>query len=104
MILVFVEHNAGDVDSRGLQTLTFAKHLSNEKNLALEVVSFGDTDVSATAKRYGASKIHYIKADTLVQYAPEAWAQSLGQLAEVAGATFLLAPAIRKSAFWWPML
>ena len=96
MILVFAEHNGGDVDNHSLQTLTFANNLSKEKGLSMEVVSFGDTDVSATVKQYGAAKNHCIKADNLTQYSPEAWAQSLGQLAESTGATLLLASSSVK--------
>lgn len=96
MILVFIEHNNGEVGRQSIQTLTFANNLSKEKGLPFEVVSFGNADISVTAQQYGASKNHCIKTDALTHYAPEAWAQSLIQLAESTGATILMAPATVK--------
>lgn len=96
MILVFLEHNSGEIDNHNLQTLTFANNLSKEKAVPFEVVSFGDADLTETVRKYGATKNHIIKTDTVGQYAAEARAQSLGQLAEATDTSLLLAPASVK--------
>ncbi len=96
MVLVFVEHNNGELDNHNLQTLAFANNLSKEKAIPFEVVSFGDADLTETVRKYGATKNHIIKTATVGQYAAEARAQSLGQLAEATGTSLLLAPASVK--------
>jgi electron transfer flavoprotein alpha subunit len=65
VILVLV-----DDDPVSLETLTFARRLGE-----VEAVVFGDVDLAGYV-----SRVHRVVHERLVEYAPEAWAQSIVEL------------------------
>jgi len=79
MILGFVEHEAGVPDELSLEMLTMARDLGEE----LDVVVFGGEApaVADELAAYGVDEVHHADDDRLDTYAPEAFAESIVQLA-----------------------
>jgi electron transfer flavoprotein alpha subunit len=75
-ILVLIDHDRGVVDEASLQALTFARETIPDAPVAAVVI--GGDSVPALA---GADEIWHIRHAELSDYAPEAWGDSLHQLA-----------------------
>jgi len=77
MILVLIEHDAGEVESTSLQALTFARGLGEP----LRGVAFGDGGVQAleAAGGYGIEAGTHVRAEE--SHAAGAWAHALADLA-----------------------
>src|SRR5439155_5465508 len=84
MILALVEPQLDEVS---LEALTFARRLGEP----LHAVVVGDTD-TATLGAYGVSVIHVVRHDRLDEYAPEAWAQGVVELAASLAPEAVVAP------------
>lgn len=98
MILTFIEQNNDKIESAAQQTLTFAHQLANEMNTSVESVLIGgETDSIVEAlKNFGVSKVHSVKHEKLDSYAPQAWANSLIQLAEEIKAEAIISPSTER--------
>ncbi|MFP4626487.1 MAG: electron transfer flavoprotein subunit alpha/FixB family protein [Natronomonas sp.] len=94
MTLAFVEHDAGVPDEVSLEALTLARMVSDAEGSALEAVTFGaDGDgVADKLGAYGVETVHHVTHDDLDGYAPEAWGESLAQLATGEGTDAVIAP------------
>ncbi len=94
MILGLIEHDRGKLDAISLEMLTMARGLANQTGSALEAVIVGEEARSLAGQlpAYGVSKVHLIQHQRLGEYAPEAWANSLVQLAEMLSPQAVLAP------------
>jgi electron transfer flavoprotein alpha subunit len=93
MFLVFVEHEAGVPLDSSLETLTLARAVADRADARLEAVVFGEEGraVADTVGEYGVRDVHAVSAGTDV-YAPEAWAESIGQLADELAPETVVAP------------
>ena len=100
MILVLVDHDRGRLDDLSLETLSFGRRLAERVNLPLHAVLIGAAarDLSGPVGAFGASSIHLVVDDRLVEYAPEAWAESVVQLAAAKGPQAILAPGSPRGA------
>jgi electron transfer flavoprotein alpha subunit len=95
MILVLVEHDRGKLNELSLEALTFGRSLAEQTRAALEAVLIG-AEAQGLAEglgAHGASKVHLMQDERLVDYAPEAWAQSLTWLIGKLGPQAVLAAA-----------
>ena len=88
MILALVEPQLDEVS---LEALTFARRLGEP----LHAVVVGDTD-TATLGAYGVSVIHVVRHDRLDEYAPEAWAQGVVELAASLAPEAVVAPGSER--------
>lgn len=93
MLLGLIEHDRGTLNEVSLEMLTFARGLASELNTSLEAILIGeDAHVLAEGlKAYGVSTVHLARHDRLDDYAPEAWANSIVQLIEVANPQAVMA-------------
>ena len=75
-VLVLIDHDRGAIDEASLQALAFARACVPDAPIAAVVI--GDDDAPTIA---GADAIWHIRHAELSDYAPEAWADALHQLA-----------------------
>ncbi len=84
-LLVLCEHDRGVLAEAALEALTAARDLAAKLDVGLEAVLIADDEevveeAAATTATYGASKVHVVTHELLVDYGPDAWARALGQL------------------------
>ncbi|MBX0324463.1 electron transfer flavoprotein subunit alpha/FixB family protein [Halomicroarcula sp. F13] len=94
MILAFVEHTGGTPTEPSLEALTLARELAADTASRLDAVVFG-AEGAATADHlgtYGVETVHHADDERLDTYAPEAWAESVGQLVDTEGPEAVVAP------------
>jgi electron transfer flavoprotein alpha subunit len=82
MMIGLVEHDGANASPLSLQMLTFGHALANQLNVPLHAVLIGETEWSLAERlaAYGVAAVHFAQHDRLVDYAPEAWAQSVVEL------------------------
>jgi electron transfer flavoprotein alpha subunit len=82
MILGLVEHDRGKLNPLSLEMLTFARRLAGQLSVPLEAVLIEPAarPLAAGLAAYGVSTVHLAAHAQLSDYAPEAWAQSVGDL------------------------
>ena len=76
MILVYVDHENGEIDPLSLQAITFARSLGDDRIEAI-VVGAGAANCVPTLTQYGASQIHVAEHPRLTDYAPVAAARAV---------------------------
>lgn len=83
-VLVLVEHDRGEVTEAAWEGLTAGRSLAQSLDVELEAVVAGaaGADLAPEIARYGASVIHVADHELLADYGPDAWAESLRQLAD----------------------
>jgi len=82
MILVLVTHDGAEVEETASQALTFARGLAFDLGTDLHALWIGDQPDVERMGLYGASTLHHATHEALDDYAPQAWAAALSQLAE----------------------
>jgi electron transfer flavoprotein alpha subunit len=87
MILVPVDVDRGVLDPIGLQALTFARTLDAD----VQAVVPADASVAAELGEYGASVVHVAENPGLADYAPQAIARAIVQLAAATSPTAIVA-------------
>jgi electron transfer flavoprotein alpha subunit len=93
-VLGLVEHEAGSPAETSLEMLTMARGVADATSAPLGAVTFGD-EGSAVADElgaYGVEEVHHVTHERLDAYAPEAWGESLAQLAGELDAEAVVAP------------
>ncbi|MEE2960314.1 MAG: electron transfer flavoprotein subunit alpha/FixB family protein [Myxococcota bacterium] len=83
VVLVMVEHDRGALVPGALEALTFGRHLACDLGLSLHGVTIGSS-ADALAKQlghYGAEVIHQAHHEILCDYGPQAWGETVAQLA-----------------------
>lgn len=83
-LLVVLEHDRGTIVEGAREALTAARDLADQTGVDVEAVLIGQgaeglVDEAAT---YGADIVHVVSHDLLTDYGPDAWAESLRQLAD----------------------
>jgi electron transfer flavoprotein alpha subunit len=98
MILTLIDHDRGQLNKISLQALTLAKKLATDSGVALESVIIGSEahSLANDLQQYGVSKVHLVGHADLNDYAPEAWADSLLQIAKAKGATTVITPGTER--------
>jgi len=94
VILSLVEHAGGSPEAESLEALTLARELATTTDTTLEAVAFG-AEATALGDRlgdYGVGTVHRMADERLDTYAPEAWAESIGQLLDVTDPAAVVAP------------
>ncbi|ELY53024.1 electron transfer flavoprotein subunit alpha/FixB family protein [Natronococcus jeotgali] len=96
MILALVEHDEGTPEELSLEGVAMARELATAEGDSLEVVAVGDeADALGEALgEHGVEAVHCVAHDRLEgeTYAPDAWAESVAQLADDCGATAITGP------------
>lgn len=80
MILVYVDHDRGEVDPISLQAISAAKTL--DADVQAVIVGAGAKEIAADAAAYGASVVHVGSHANLLDYTPRAHARALLSVVE----------------------
>jgi len=83
MVLVFVEHERGEVDELSLQALGFARGYAGGEPVDAVVAGAGAAEAAGALGGLGVATAHVAEHDALADgFAPQAWARAVAQLAE----------------------
>lgn len=93
VFLYLVEHDRGRIEDATLGGLTWARRLAEAMRARLQATVIGEGAEAAAADvaEYGADGIHLVRHELLTDYGPDAWAESLVQLARSVGAAAVIA-------------
>jgi electron transfer flavoprotein alpha subunit len=82
MILIFAEHDQGEISPHSLETLSLGRQLAGQLGTTLEAILIGAAGREATEplRQHGASIVHLIIDDRLEPYLPEAWSHGVAEL------------------------
>lgn len=96
MVLALVEHDGGEPTETSLELLTLARELASIHDEEFSAVAFGDgAAVEALAGElgaYGVEVVRHVSHDALDAYAPEAWGETVSQLAGEFDAAAVVGP------------
>lgn len=102
-VLVLLEHDRGQLADASLEALTAARALADQLGAEVDGVLVGCAadseafeDAAAEAGRFGAAAVHLALHDLVTDYGPDAWAESVGQLAAEVEAAVVLATGIDR--------
>jgi electron transfer flavoprotein alpha subunit len=87
-VLVLLEHDRGSLSDATLEALTFARDMGSAVH---GLLPGGDPELASRAADYGAEVVHHARHDLLSDYGPEAWGETLAQVAKATGATVVVA-------------
>ena len=98
MILALIDHDKGQLNAISLQALTLARKLATDLGVALESVIVGEEarGLATQLQQYGVSKVYIATHSNLTDYAPEAWAESLVQIAKAKSAKAVITPGTER--------
>ena len=101
MIIGLVEHDRGKLNDLSLQMLTVGRRLAGQLNVPLHAILIGpEGDARPLAERlpeFGVSTVHLVRHDRLIDYAPEAWAQSVVEIVNSVKPYAVVAAGIDRS-------
>jgi electron transfer flavoprotein alpha subunit len=95
-VLVLVEHLEGEVDELSLQALALARELAAGDPLTALLVGDGGREVSAQLGAHGVTTALAAEDERLAAYAPGAWARSVTDAIEHAGASAVVAAGTER--------
>ena len=95
-VLVLVEHLEGEVDELSLQALALARELAAGDPLTALLVGDGGREVSAQLGAHGVTTALAAEDERLAAYAPGAWARSVTDAIERAGASAVVAAGTER--------
>jgi electron transfer flavoprotein alpha subunit len=84
MILGIIEHDQGQLNNQSLEMLTLAREVAAMESVAVTAVLIGDpaAPLADGLGTYGVSQAIVVSHADLADYAPEAWAESVVQIAK----------------------
>jgi len=84
-LLVLLDHDNGSMPEAARETLTVGRQLAEDMGCDMVAAVIGGDDIdglAAEAGAFGADAIRHVTHDLLTDYGPDAWAESLRQLAD----------------------
>jgi electron transfer flavoprotein alpha subunit len=97
-ILILAEHTEGRPSDISLQTLTLARSFAADETVDALLIGSEGAAAASVLGAHGAAVVHIAEHPGLADYAPDAWAASLAQLAEQLPATAVVAAASDRGA------
>ncbi|MCB9009544.1 MAG: electron transfer flavoprotein subunit alpha/FixB family protein [Ardenticatenaceae bacterium] len=93
MILGIIEHDRGQLNNQSLEMLTLARQVAADEGVGVTAVLIGEAAAPIANKlaAYGVSQAIVASHPDLTDYAPEAWAESVVQIAKANAAKAILA-------------
>lgn len=84
MILGIIEHDRGQLNSQSLEMLTLAQEVAANEGVGVTAVLIGDlaAPLANDLATYGVSQAIVVSHAGLADYAPEAWAEAVVQIAK----------------------
>lgn len=88
MILVYIEQDRGKVNEASFETLTFARALAEQTSVPLHAITIGSASPELTERlgAFGVSTLHLAKHEAFSEYAPDAYATSIVEVAHARNA------------------
>ncbi len=92
-LLVVLEHDRGEMAEASREALTSARDLAAKLDEPLHAVLVGEEaePLAEEAAKFGAEVVHVASHDLLTDYGPDAWAETVRQLAEELDAVAVMA-------------
>ncbi len=92
-LLVILEHDRGDLAEASREAMTAGRSLAEQMGDDLHAVLIGEgaDHLTDEAAELGAQTVHVVTHDILTDYGPDAWAESVRQLADEIDAAAVLA-------------
>lgn len=92
-VLVLCDHDRGTLAEASLEALTFGRQLASDLGVVCHSVLIGQgaDNASETLPTYGAETIHLVEHESLSDYGPAAWGESLNQLVNATNPAAVLA-------------
>lgn len=86
MVIGLIEHDRGKLNELSLEMIAFGRQLAAQLNIPLHAILIGEAarPLADRLKAYGVSTVHLAQHDRLDEYAPEAWAQCVVEIANAA--------------------
>jgi electron transfer flavoprotein alpha subunit len=97
-ILILAEHTEGRPSDISLQALTLARSLAADETVHALLIGSDGAAAAPVLGAHGVAVVHIAEHQGLADYAPDAWAASLAQLAERLPATAVVAAASDRGA------
>ena len=93
MILTYIEQAGGKINAASFEALTLAQRLAEKTNAPLHALAIGDapTDSLERLGAFGVHTLHLAQHHALAEYAPDAYAASIVELARSHNAHAILA-------------
>ncbi len=97
-LLVVLEHDRGDLADASLEALTAGRGLAAANGWPMHAVIVGANgeNLASDAAKYGAEVSHVVGHDMLVDFGPEAWGESVAQLARSIDAGAVMASGTER--------
>ncbi|MEM7127046.1 MAG: electron transfer flavoprotein subunit alpha/FixB family protein [Chloroflexota bacterium] len=98
MIFGFIDHDRGKLNEQSLEMLTLAQRLAADLGDEVEAIVIGESgrEIASSLGAYGVTKIHLVVHEQLDDFAPSAWARSIGQLMKSESPAAVLAPGSER--------
>ena len=92
MLLVFAEHDRGTLADAAREALTASRPLAAALGVPLHAVTIGEVadGLAGEVAEYGAAVVHRVHHRLLSDYGPDAWAESVAQVALAEGAQLIV--------------
>jgi len=91
-VLALVEHVDGEPTEESLELVTLAREIARDSEVVVAVFGDGAESIADALGPYGVDTVHHVSHDGLDAYAPQAWGESLVQLADGLGPEAIVAP------------
>ncbi len=93
MILTYIEQAGGKVNAASFEALTLARQLAEQTNAPLDVIAIGDAsdELKTRLSAFGKLTLHLAQHEALNEYAPDAYAASIVEIARTHDAHAILA-------------
>lgn len=97
-VLVLVDHDRGRLVESSLEALTLASRIADADGVRVEAVLVGEdaADLTGRLATAGVARVHLAVHEILNDYAPEAWAASVVELADGRDAHVVIAPGTSR--------
>ncbi len=92
-LLVVLEHDRGELAEASREALTAARDLAAKLDVPIHALLIGEQaePLADGLGQYGADVVHVASHDLLSDYGPDAWAETVGQLADELDAETIMA-------------
>lgn len=93
MILTYIEQAGGKINNASFEALTLARQLGEKTSAPLDAIAIGDAsdELKTRLGAFGVHTLHLAQHDMLAEYAPDAYAASIVEIARAQNARAILA-------------
>ena len=99
MVLVFIEHDAGEPVEESLEAVTVARRVAETTGDSLAAIAIGEDGIESAEilGEFGVEHLYIITNDELLPYVPGGWAHALGEVVAESNPDAVIASGIERS-------